>query len=179
MPNEDTFTKWYVWHARMARRPAKLLAEALGCEYGRDLPHLDPDTTVIRYGKSGSAGRDNDFRVINGAENVRLAANKFDALQVLDNGGVSVPPFDIEPGELNPPLIGRTFHHFGGRGMKLYLQQVDVARLGESDYYLEYIAKYKEIRVHIAFGLSIKMSEKRYDPERGSKYAGCVNRTEG
>lgn len=161
----------FLLHSRLSKRPAKTLARALGVDYGQSIPSgFSGNGTIIRYGQSGDGWIDDDFTVINKANAISKAVDKLATLELFAANDVPVPNHSDNPDAIRFPAIGRSRNHFGGNGMKLYLQRLDVGRIGESDYYIECIPKRQELRVHIAFGKSIRMSEKRFNPNERERY---------
>lgn len=53
----------------------------------------------------------------------------------------------------------------GGRDVRLIMQRRDIQVNGPSDYYLQYVPKQKEYRIHVIDDEVVKISEKRLNDE--------------
>lgn len=78
--------------------------------------------------------------------------NKLEQLRVLRDAGVLTVPFferaNLPQEAENYPLLGRQFHHHGGRDINLILQPGD-ARFCAADFYTRYIPRQTEYRTWV------------------------------
>lgn len=89
----------------------------------------------------------------------RHGSNKRLQLERMRQAGVPCPR---EVTLLETPVVGRTDHHRAGSGFWLCRSEGEcheARRLGAT-HFMEYVANAREFRVHVAFGKSIKLTEK-------------------
>lgn len=134
------------------------------------------NSVLIRYGTTAFSKSEKKFAlVLNTAEAVANASNKYDALNVLREGQVPVIPHTTVAQYLGNPLIqhrmgpiiiGRTFHHFGGKDIrvidipKLPTQEALLRALDGLDYVMKLIPNTKEYRVWAYHTRSFKKAER-------------------
>lgn len=135
------------------------LGEALGIPHGRDMPDERVDY-LVRWGSSARIRYVPNIRTYNLRRAIAANTNKLNSLVQMNNTGVPVPPFSENWRELSFPLIGRSSNHMAGRDVMLYFQPMDIEVKGPSDYYLEYIPKRLEYRVHVIGNEIVKVSQK-------------------
>lgn len=94
---------------------------------------------------------------------VGRAVNKLTALQVMQQAGVSVPPFTTDPVEASK-MMGKVVcrHSLTGKGG----EGIEVVDFGHKPFpiaplYTMYIKKKGEYRIHVAFGEVIDMQQKK------------------
>jgi glutathione synthase/RimK-type ligase-like ATP-grasp enzyme len=113
--------------------------------------------------------------IINNVKEVRNAANKLKALELLSSKGVSVPPFvpastinqAIANGKIKFPMFGRSKRHEKGTGTWECWQGVDVedalkdVKNGKTaDYFVQFIPNKREFRIHVFKDAIIQSCEK-------------------
>jgi len=139
-------------HGRPWKRSAARIAHGLSIPYtdhysaARRLPFL------VRWGSVDSVLYTPDL-VINKKIAITGSSDKYQANQLLADDDVPCPKVtslvSTAITEFGYPILGRMRHHFGGQGVRLYLQRTDFQRYGESDYYMPYIPKVREFRVYV------------------------------
>ena len=102
--------------------------------------------------------------------------NKYAQLERLREKGISVPPFSRTGENLKFPLLGRKFHHVGGKDIVPILGK-DVewpARQRQSDFFTQYIPRQREYRVW-AFRRTVKAVYEKVlkHPEQLGKRVGA------
>lgn len=129
-----------------------------------------PDDILIRWGNSFQPERDEEYRrVINSAEAIVAATNKLQSLEMLRDGGLTVPPFSTDPDELveeyGYPILGRRMRHARGSDIQFCLQRRDHRR--PRDFYTKYIPCNREFRVHVVGREAVRIQAKYLDfPEQ-------------
>jgi len=130
---------------------------------------------LIRYGCSRSVDYIPSVKTINRKKSIENTTNKYKMLKKMDNAGVPVSEYSRDLDELvnkcGYPIIGRSFNHMQGSDVNLILQRVD-DEIQNNDYYLEYINKKKEIRVHVINNQIKKINVKKL--ENVSEYNSVV-----
>jgi len=104
-------------------------------------------------------------RTFNKRDAILANANKFGSLQKMQSAGVRVPPFSRDWRDLTFPMLGRSSNHQGGTDVRLYLQPKDIEMSYPAAYYVQYVPKVKEYRVHVCNGKVLKVIDKRYNPD--------------
>lgn len=150
-------------YPRIAGKPARRVATAMNIPARRHPPNTRVDV-LIRYGNAERIRFAPRF-TINTREAILGNANKLRSLQIMSEAGVSVPPFGITTHGLSYPIVGRSLSHFGGRDIRFYDAPEEVA-MWPSDFYVQFIPKQREYRVHVAFGQIIKYNKKVYTEGR-------------
>lgn len=126
-----------------------------------------PSGRLLKQALAGVEGRPINFGYgfdpfgINHPEAIFKAANKRIALEVLHRAGVPVPElFSHE--KLMLPCVARPDKHRAGKGFWLCdtLSELSDAYEHGATHHMQYIEGGREFRVHVAFGKSIKLSEK-------------------
>jgi glutathione synthase/RimK-type ligase-like ATP-grasp enzyme len=124
------------------------------------LEELDYCGQEINWGYSGSSKTD----TINKPEALRNAVNKRIALEILDEE--DVPTLLIDLDDYTPwPILGRPDEHSMGRWFYICYDRHDVRRATSrrrhaATHWQRYLTDFREFRVHIVDGESIKISEK-------------------
>lgn len=124
------------------------------------LEELDYDGPQINWGFSGSTKTD----VINKPRAVALAVNKRLALEELDDEGVLTLLVDTDD-HIEFPLLGRPDNHSMGRWFYVCHNREDMRQAMRkkrhpATHFQTYLTDFREFRVHIVNGESIKISEK-------------------
>ncbi len=144
-------------------KSAKMLAREIGCGLNED------DATVaIRYGSTRDSSA---MLVINSAEAVRLSSHKANAIARLRENGLPVPNFSRDPGDLAYPILCRKFYHTRGNDVLLATGPEDTPTLQQCDYYLEFLTKESEYRLHVINNRVVSSSVKA----DGNRDAICWN----
>ena len=127
----------------------RLLRGKLGCRAGLRLTRIRRRRLVINW------GRHEDFSNCPNVLNRHLTTNKLRELEIMKEAGVSVPMFGerLWCNVSGYPLLGRKFHHTQGRDIVKY-DSADHHREGTQrhDYYIKFIEKKGEFRVHVLGG---------------------------
>lgn len=134
------------------------LARFLGVPNGRSCD--ERYDYIIRWGSRTSVRFSPRAEPINSRSALRQNSDKLEALRILEDEGVTVPPFSTDPDDLEWPLLGREINHARGDDINLILQQRDVT-LTDNDFYVKYIPTKLEYRMHVANGEVFKVHEKR------------------
>ena len=146
---------------------ARSIAGALDIPCGTDLnERVD---YLIRWGSTKSIQYRPNVRTINKRD--ALSPNKYEQLVKLSRiqRCSFVPSFHTDWSVLaNWPMLGRRLNHHGGTDIKLYMQPRDIELYGESDFYVRWLPKYAEYRVHVCNRRIIKVSQKVYDQSLGA-----------
>lgn len=144
------------------------LAEVLDIPHGSDPPDERPDY-LIRWGTARGARFRPSRGVINSQKAINNSSNKLRALTLMRDARVCIPGFSRNAVDLEAPMLARSEHGMQGRDIVVIMQQRDIEQLeGETEFFVRYIPKRFEYRVHIIGGRSVKISEKipteGYDP---------------
>ena len=143
----------------------KLAKHLKECEAGFVLPENYQEYFIISYGKYSPYSN----------LNKNLCFNKFLALKKLAMANIPIPKIIYTPNpKLIPkhefPLIVRKFHHYGGKDAiflktkKSMLKRLK--RVKKRDYFIKYVPKKAEFRVHVLGEEIGNISQKEpYDPE--------------
>lgn len=137
----------------------------------KELIRLGYNGPMINWGRAGTLNNSSNWH--NQPAAVALASNKRRALEMMRHAGVPCPADTTITGTTGYPSVGRTDRHHAGSGFWLAHNPVERAQaeLEGATHWMEYIPNAREFRVHIAFGKSIKLTEKLHDGERtGSQY---------
>lgn len=151
----------------------EILASALGIDHGIEPSELH--NKMVRWGNRRNPSVDESYElVLNSAEAIEKASDKFNSLFAMEFVGINVPmPFeDYEEALENYgyPLLGRRFRHTRGMDINLILQKRDVRRI-HSDYFIPYIPTNREYRIHIVRDKVIRIQGKYLDfPEKAISY---------
>lgn len=86
--------------------------------------------------------------------------------------GLPTPKFSLECYDLAFPLLGRKFHHWGGRDIVMFKNKDQVK---EMDYYIEFLPIDEEYRFHVVCGEIVSSSIK----VGGDKRSTCRNLNSG
>jgi len=136
-----------VYFGKKTRKSGRILADAL-----RD---FEGDSINWGYQRNGD---------INNAQAVRLASNKRLALQTLQAAGVPTPRLFEDINQITHfPVVARPDKHHAGRQFYLCRNWTGVYHAINSGatHLMEYIENGREFRVHVVFGKSIKLAEKK------------------
>lgn len=122
------------------------------------LEELEYEGPIINYGYSGYSNND----VINPPSALRNAVNKREALEILDDEDI---PTLLTERPYSFPIVGRPDFHSMGRWFYICWNPRDVRiamnhRRHPATHFMEYLTGFREFRVHIVNGESIKISEK-------------------
>jgi len=140
-------------------KTAKRLSKVIGCPARYGLPKKKK-VFVVSYG-----------RVLPQANlNKSIIPNKRKALEILENNGIGVPKV-IGKHEINNypegefPVLGRKNHHAKGRDIVFIKTKAGLAEVDKSniDYYVKYIPKWAEYRVHVLGGVAKVVAVKIHD----------------
>lgn len=158
---------FFLYH-RKSRPTGQVLAEALGVEHGERVPYGFgvPLTDLIRWGSQAPylppSAALSSTRIVNKADALAKASDKYLSLQLLRDAGVRVPNFSEDPEELQYPFLGRRRQHARGTDVVLVLQKGDILRRSR-DYYVQYIPTTREFRLHVVGGKVIRTQGKFLD----------------
>ncbi len=155
----------FLYH-RKSQPTGQIIAETLGFQHGINIPGFVEDN-LIRWGSRRSPEYDDQYEIVlNPAEAIERASDKFNSLFEMMDAGINTPaPFEsfeecLE--EYGYPIIGRKFRHARGTDIKLILQRRDVRR-GQSDYFIPYIPTNREYRLHVVRDKVIRIQGKYLD----------------
>lgn len=152
----------YVWYSKSTSVTGRALKEALQCAGGIKAPKRYHDH-VVCY---GAIPKTVTHRVLDGktylndAFVVREYADKYKALIVLSEHGVSVPAFSKSPNTLTFPILRRPDKHSGGSGFELFRDTVELYPT-QGKHYMQFIDAKAEYRVHVFGGDIIRISRKK------------------
>ena len=152
-------------------KTARELARIIGCPC-RYNPPKNKKVFVVPYGTA-----------VNGANlNRKLVLNKKDALYILKEYGLPVPQIFEKDGVANLtdgdfPLIGRKNHHTNGRDVRFIKTKAEFT--DTHDYYLKYIPKWSEYRVHVMGGQAVSVVAKTHDDRDAAKKNPVWNHNTG
>jgi len=145
---------------------AYMLASVARMAGGMDLPE-NPDTPILNWGKS------TDLSKYTNVINRTLIKDKLKSLQAMQGSGVSVPKFwdnrHIIPLQ-EYPILSRQYYHTCGTDISLLKLPKN-----RGDYYVKYIPKVAEFRVHV-IGTTSFISQKT---NRYSENTICWNYSNG
>lgn len=172
------YLKPYIWYTGKTNVTAKLLAEQLGLNCGKSPPSTNNKVVIVWGAKLPDRQAITGFMWLNRVDKVARNRNKFNALKIMAEHGVSVPHvikasnreevYERLATNGLTPLIGRKFTHQGGTNFYLCMQRRDVDKALEEGcgYFVDYIARSRELRYHVLNGKVIRVSEKvRKTPE--------------
>ena len=168
----------YVWYSKSTSVTGKALVQALGCEGGIYAPKRRHGV-VVCYGaipKTVTHRVLDGRKVLNDAFIVKAFSNKYLALVAMQEAGIRVPNFSVDPNNLRFPLIRRTNVHHGGSGFELFPDPVTLYPT-PGKHYIEFIASESEYRVHVFEGEVIKVSRKK--PSREGADQTCRSHANG
>jgi len=154
-----------LYHTKSAPTGSRL-ATYLGIDSGTELDAEQPQDVLIRWG-SGAAVRRRPQRAVNLRTAITAASDKLTALTLFQEAGVPCPNFSLTAGDLEYPLLRRSRHGAGGRGIK-FLMEGDNTRRGDNDFFVEFIDKSAEYRIHVLNGRCIKVQQKVYRPDEAT-----------
>lgn len=167
-------------YTQKTKPTGKALATALGVRAFRDSLNLDFRSleNVVCWGARAESGR----RVWN----VKAwgSSDKFRALRVMQDNGVPVPFFDIHPDAVmakadSGTVLGRNFNHTQGRDV-VVAHTLQEARLANSQFFVAYIPKVREYRLHVFGDRVIYTQVKRLEhPEQADPNAVVWNHKNG
>lgn len=141
---------------------ARRMGRALDIPITREPPAERVDY-LVRWGSTARVPYRPAVRTINTRDAILANADKFKSLELMQSQGVRVPTFSRNWRDCTFPMLGRASSHAGGRDVRLYMQPMDIDQYGEASYYVQYVPKVAEHRVHVCNGRVIKVVEKRYD----------------
>lgn len=130
----------------------------------RALRALNYQGPLVNWGCAG--GADIGFQApINSTRAVALASNKRRALETMRAAGVPCPREVTEATRDAYPYVMRSDRHHAGSGFWLVTSDDarEEAEQQGATHAMQYIQNAREFRVHIAFGKSIKLTEKLYN----------------
>lgn len=160
-------TKWFVYPYKKGSESAKALANALGAKRIK----LESSNfvekgnrTVINWGSSSCP-----YNSLNSPEAVKAAGNKLTAFNIMQEAGVSCPPFTDDRNKAiywlmdgEQLVVRHDLTGSSGKGIELIKQadftgpdQVPIAPL-----YTQYVKKTDEYRVHVFDGKVIDVQKK-------------------
>lgn len=158
----------FVAYHNRSRPTGEILTRVLQGGGGVNIPtpFTQEDSTLIRWGSRANKHLDDVWgTVINTANAIELCSHKFKSLEVMEQAGVNVPAFAVDPLELREicgyPLLGRKYRHARGTDIKLCLQNKDFRN--RCDYYIAYIPTKREYRVHVVGDEVIRIQGKFLD----------------
>lgn len=146
-------------------KTAKALSKVIGCPAKYGLPKVKK-VFVVSYGK-----------VLPQAHlNSKIIPNKKKAIEILAEKGIDVPKI-INKQEINNypaeefPVLGRKLYHTKGKDVifiktKEELNNLDTTNI---DYYIKYIPKWAEYRVHVLDGEAKVVAVKVHDNKEEAK----------
>ena len=156
----------FIHHHKSDDITAHNLARMASMDGGMDLPE-DTETPILNWGKS------TDLTKYTNVINRILVKDKLKSLQVMHGSGVSVPKFwdnrHIIPLQEYPVLSRQYYHTCGTDILLLKLPK------NRGDYYVKYIPKVAEFRVHV-IGTTSFISQKT---NRYSENTICWNYRNG
>ena len=155
----------YIYTKRAFSVP-KLISETLSCRRGLKLPR-NKNTLILNWGRQA------DFSeypyVIN-----RTIKNKLTAFKLFKENKVKCPDFWFTIPIDNLPVLGRDKTHFQGKDIVLIKNSKDYVY---KDFYVKYIDKKQEFRVHLFEDTIINISKKLpRENEEQDKIVWCSNR---
>lgn len=160
----------YLLYSRQGHVTGRALGEGLGIPHGRDMDNSERYDYLIRWGSTRSIRWIPAIKTFNRRSSISNNTDKYNSLSVMSEAGVPTPRFNRSSSHIDFPAIGRSNNHMGGRDVQLYMQRTDIEHVGPSDYYVHYIPKMLEYRVHIIGNEVVKVSQKvrtedgEYDP---------------
>ena len=149
----------YVLYGRGCGPSGRLLAQHLGVSSGRTL--TGQHDTIVQWGNP-SYDEYGGARIVNTARSIRNCVDKRTTLDLISEAGLNVPPYSTFFSELELPILGRQFSNRSGRDIKLYMQRADLEVLGPSDFYVQFVPKNREFRVHVVGRRAVKLSRKEF-----------------
>jgi hypothetical protein len=169
-------TKFWLWPYKGGSNAAQTLADAVGgriirrqnSKYKRQLRDF-----VINWGSTSPL---DNGPVVNAYAAVRIATSKMETFRVLANAGVQVPAWTTDVNMAREwgqkgRILGRDLDNGSqGRGITVYEKGTE---LGKHRFYVRYMRKDREFRVHVVKGTVIFTQEKLKKKEVadvGNKY---------
>jgi len=161
-----------LYHPR-SRPSGRALAQALGADCGLRTRRVP--LQIVRWGTARQPEADDEIScVLNRADAVARAANKYRSLEVMRAAGVSVPRFARSaeamrdwPDEVR---MGRSDHHSQGSDIRV-LPCDDEPDFTQSDYYTLFIPTKREYRIHVFRDKIIRVQGKYLDfPDQAHPY---------
>lgn len=159
----------YLFSYNPHSQSAKFLAQAMGI---RRIKHhgsrANPDI-IINWGSSDLGLVHLSDQIINWPGPVAYATNKLTSFKILQEAGVSIPPFTTNTQEAESWLeqgktvvARRLVSGAEGRGIDIYQPGPGRLNIIERDYplYTQYIPKRKEFRYHVVNGQVIDIQQK-------------------
>ena len=149
---------------RTSCRTGRALRKSLGLPGGLP-PHYErhPEQDfLIRWGST--AGRDAAI-TLNARDAVARAANKYEALRVMQDAGVRVVPFSKNPAELQGTILGRSLNHTGGRDVRVYPAGMLDGMWRAHHHYTQFIPSSHEMRIHVCDGEMVRAQIKKGEEE--------------
>lgn len=160
----------YLWYSFSTDTTGIKIAEALGVPHGEDAPSADMKYVICWGNKRPDGWREADgVTYINKPSDIVFNRNKLRALNKMRDDGVRVPLTyeDIVP-PTALPVLGRRTSHQGGEDAIMCMQNLDIADAREngSQYFIQYIRKSAEYRIHVMNGV-VHMASKKLAPRGG------------
>lgn len=171
-------TDRYLLYSRHGHRTGQRLAEYLGVPHGRDPPGERQDH-LLRWGTSQSVGYIPEIQTWNLKRAIENTTDKYNALRMLDERGIPVPPYSRDPSVLEYPMLGRREQHARGNDINLVLQEQDIYE-SEAEYYVQYVPTKYEFRVHVINGDIVRVAQKvpegegEYEPHIRNHETGWI-----
>ena len=144
------------------------LADYLGLPHGVKMR----DTTarpdyLVRWGTAVGVPLRPAVRTFNTRAAISAASNKLTTLNTLLRAGVSIPRFNTDVNRLNFPMLGRRTNTQGGKEITLLLQPADLQFMKATpDFYVEFVKKIVEYRIHVIGGRIAKTQVKEFRGDR-------------
>lgn len=167
----------FILYGRGCGPSGRLLAQHLGAMSGRTMS--GQHDVIVRWGNPATINTE-ATRIVNSSQAIRNCTDKFGALDTMADNDIPVPPFSRNPHEVDLPFLGRSMSHRGGRDIKLYMQRADIEIVGPSDFYVQFVPKKREYRVHVIGRRATKLSRKEFQgTERNLRNAIAWNYRSG
>lgn len=149
----------FVIYSNKTNKTGKKIAEVINADdHGKELERRVD--ILVRWGSSKGVRYIPNIGTINNKSAIQKVVNKFKMLKEMDEHGVNTPPYSREIENIKPPAIGRNTNHTQGNDINLILQKKDTLKKN-SDYYIRYIPKAAEYRVHVFDNKIIKINKKK------------------
>lgn len=161
----DTF----LLHAQRSGPSARMLAERLEIPCGTSVPERRLDF-LIRWGSANRIPFRPTIRTFNFRNAVALNSDKLRAMRTIAHYNVPVPDHSANFDTIGIPALGRDTSHRGGTDIVEYFRPGDFNERGPAAFYVRYIPKRAEFRIHVAFGRIIKISQKIRTEDDGNHY---------
>lgn len=148
---------FFAYHKR-SRPTGKRVAKAMGfVHHGVEIPACD---FLVRWGTSQRPERDKAGRVLNSAQSINRAGDKLRALRTLQEAGVRVPEFGVQPDPAWDRYLGRKLRGFGGKDIIVLPTGMGDTHSSGVDFYTKFIPNDREYRIHVCGGKVIRVVRK-------------------